>query len=138
MATGNSVREFSGIPGNLWSLKFPGIFKIFQKCHFFLDFDIFILRKTCVFGIPFVKRFALCYRSVVSLSVLSVCDVRALWPNGWTDQDETWHACRPRGPVHIVLDGNPAPPPQRGTAPQSLFCVRWGPRGVPCLLRPNG
>jgi len=24
--------------------------------------------------------------------VLSVCDVRALWPNGWTDQDETWHA----------------------------------------------
>jgi len=25
------------------------------------------------------------------LSVLSVClsDVRALWPNGWTDQDET-------------------------------------------------
>jgi len=26
------------------------------------------------------------------LSCLSVCDVRALWPNGWTDQDETWHA----------------------------------------------
>jgi len=49
-----------------------------------------------VFGRPFVKRFALCYRSVVCLTVcpvlscLSVCDVRALWPNGWTDQDETW------------------------------------------------
>ena len=27
---------------------------------------------------------------------LSVCDVRALWPKGWTDQDETWHAGRPR------------------------------------------
>ena len=25
-----------------------------------------------------------------------VCHVRALWPNGWTDQDETWHAGRPR------------------------------------------
>jgi len=36
-----------------------------------------------IFGRPFVKRFALCYRSVVCLSdclsVLSVCDVRALW-----------------------------------------------------------
>jgi len=26
--------------------------------------------------------------------VPSVCDVRALWPYGWTDQDETWHAGR--------------------------------------------
>ena len=38
--------------------------------------------------------------SVRCLSVcpvcLSVCDVHALWPNGWTDQDETWHAGRPR------------------------------------------
>jgi len=32
----------------------------------------------------------------VCLSVLSVCDVSALWPNGWTNQDETWHAGRPR------------------------------------------
>jgi len=36
------------------------------------------------FGRPFVKRFALCYRSV-DLSVLSVCDVGVLWPNGWMD-----------------------------------------------------
>jgi len=49
---------------------------------------------------------------------LSVCDVRALWPNGWTDQDETWHAGL--GPGHIVLDGDPAPPPQRGTAPPNF------------------
>ena len=34
---------------------------------------------------PFVKQFALCYRSVV----LAVCDVGVLWPNGWMDQDET-------------------------------------------------
>ena len=88
-----------------------------------------------VFGRPFVKRFALCYRSVVCpvlscLSVcLSVCDVRALWPNGWTDQNETWHAGRPR---------------------LWPYCVRWGPisrspKGGgeppifgPCLLWPNG
>jgi len=31
-----------------------------------------------VFGRPFVKRFALCYRSVVCLSCLSVCGVGVL------------------------------------------------------------
>jgi len=46
--------------------------------------------KVIFLGRPFVKRFALRYRSVVCLSCLSVCDVHALWPNGWTDQDETW------------------------------------------------
>jgi len=46
----------------------------------------------CVFGQPFVKRFALCYQTVVCLSVCHVCpvcDVGVLWPNGWMDQDET-------------------------------------------------
>ena len=33
------------------------------------------------------------------------------------DQDETWHRGRPR-PSHIVLDGDPAPSPPKGTAPQ--------------------
>jgi len=27
--------------------------------------------------------------------VSSVCDVGVLWPNGWMDQDETWHGGRP-------------------------------------------
>jgi len=41
------------------------------------------------------------------LSVTLVyCGVGVLWPNGWTDQDETWRAGRPR----------PWP-----------YCVRWGP-----------
>jgi len=31
-------------------------------------------------------------------------------------QDENWHADRPR-PCHIVLDEDPAPIPQTGTAP---------------------
>ena len=85
--------------------------------------------------------------------VLSVCNIGVLWPNGSTDQDETWHAGS-FGPGHIVLAGDPVPPPKRGTAPQfsahiccgqmaawikmSLgmevgigprrLCVRWGPR----------
>jgi len=86
------------------------------------------LKSRMVFRWPFVKRFALCYRTVVC-PVLSLCDVRALWPNGWTDQDETWHAGRPRPWPH---------------------CIRWGPsssspKGAqhppifgPCLLQPNG
>ena len=55
-----------------------------------------------VFRRPFVKRFALCYQTVVCLSCLSVCNVRALWPNGWTDQDQTWHAGRPQPWPHCV------------------------------------
>jgi len=80
-----------------------------------------------IFGRPFVKRFALCYRTVI-MSVCSVCNVGALWPNGWTDQDETCLAGRPRPWPH---------------------CVRWGPSSLspdgaqppifgPCLFRPNG
>ena len=61
------------------------------------------------------------------LSVLSVCDVGVLWPNGWTDQDATWYGGRPR-PGHIVLDGDRAPPQRRGTAsnfrPMSVVAER--------------
>ena len=92
------------------------------------------------FGRPFVKRFALCYRSVVCLyvclsvlsvclSCLSVCDVRALWPNGWTDQDETWHAGRSRPWPHCVRWKSSSPPP-KGHSLHPIF--------GPYLLRPNG
>ena len=87
-------------------------------------------RMALVFGRPFVKRFTLCYRTVVCLSVLScpVCNVGVLWPNGCTIPDETWRAGRPRNWPH---------------------CVRWGPRSQsskgaqppifgPYLLWPNG
>jgi len=112
------------------------------------------LSRFFIFGRPFVKRFALCMYRTVVLSCLSVCDVGVLWPNGWTDQDETWHAVG-LGPGHIVLDGNPAPLPKRGKGTASpIFgsyqlsqncwmdqdatwyggrhlpkrhCVRWGP-----------
>jgi len=70
------------------------------------------------------KTVRLWYRTVVC----PVCDVHALSPNGWTDQDETWHTGRPRPWPH---------------------CVRWGPSSLspkgaqppifgPCPLRPNG
>jgi len=44
------------------------------------------------------------------------------------DQDETWHADKPIGSGHIVLDGNPAPLPKGDIPP--IF--------GPYLLRPNG
>jgi len=48
------------------------------------------------FGRPFVKRFALCYQSVVCLSACPVGNVGVLCPDGWMDQDETRHAGSPR------------------------------------------
>ena len=82
-----------------------------------------------VFGRPFVKRFALCYQSVVCPVVLSVCNVRALWPNGWTDQDDTWPAGRPRAWPHCVR-WEPSSPCPKGHSPQPIF--------GPYLLQPNG
>ena len=64
----------------------------------------------------------------VCLYCLSVCNVGVLWPNGLTDQDETWNAGRPRPWPHCVRLG-PSSPPQRGTAP---------PIFGPYPLRPNG
>jgi len=46
-----------------------------------------------------------------------IFDPCLLWPNGWTDQDETWHGGRP-WPGDTVFDGDPAPVPRRGTATQ--------------------
>jgi len=55
---------------------------------------------------PFLTRFALCCRTVVYLSCLSVCDIGILWPNSRMDQDA------------IGYGGRPRPRPD---------CVRWGP-----------
>jgi len=69
-------------------------------------------------------------RCLSCLSVLSVCDIGVSWPNGWTDQDETWHAGIGLGPGHIVLDGDPAHPPQKGAQSPPIF--------GPYLLWSNG
>ena len=67
-----------------------------------------------VFGRPFVKRFALCYRTVV-LSVLSVTLVY---------YGETVGRIKMKlgmqvglGPGNIVLYGDPAPLPKKATTP---------------------
>ena len=65
----------------------------------------------------------------VCLSCPSVCDVGVLWPNGWTDQDETWHAGRPRPWPHCVRWG-PTSPSLKGAQPPPI--------SGPYLLRPNG
>ena len=64
------------------------------------------LASLSITGRPFVKRFVLCYGTVV----LFVCDVRVLWPNGWMEQDETWHGGGPQSRPH---------------------CARWGPSSLP-------
>jgi len=52
------------------------------------------------------------------------------------DQNETWHAGRPR-PDHIVLDGDPAPLPHRGTVPNFSAHVYCGQTAV-CIRMPLG
>ena len=83
---------------------------------------LYIIYCYTYFGRPFVKRFALWYQTVVCpvLSVLfgcHVCNVGVLWPNGWTDQDETWHAGRPRPWPHCVR-WEPRSPFPMGHSPQ--------------------
>jgi len=68
------------------------------------------------------KRVRQTVRPVLLLSC-PVCDVGVLWPNGWMDQDATWHGDRPR-PGHIVLDGDPALS-KRVRAPIFGLCLLW-------------
>ena len=63
---------------------------------------------------PMLSDRCLSYMSVC-LSVCPVCDVGVLWPNGWMDQDETWHAGRPRPWPHCVTWGSSSPPPKGRT-----------------------
>jgi len=72
-----------------------------------------------VFGRPFVERFALSHGTFVCLSVLSclsVCNVGGLWPNSYIDYRMPLDMQVGLVPGDVVLDGNPAPPPERGTA----------------------
>ena len=72
-----------------------------------------------IFGRPFVKRFAICYRSVV-LCVLSFMSVTLVYSGrtvGWIKTKQLGVQIV-LGPSIIVLDEEPAPPPQRDTSPQ--------------------
>ena len=49
-----------------------------------------------------VRKTVRCMLSDRSLSVCPVCNVGVLGPNGWMDQDETWHAGRPPPCPHCI------------------------------------
>ena len=101
------------------------------KCSTVVDdvhIDTYLLDITCerpldtqntthAFGATVCKtaRPMLCCLFCLDLSVMLVYCV--LWQNGWTDQDETWHACRPRPWPHCVRMGATSPSPKRGRAP---------------------
>jgi len=55
-----------------------------------------------------------------NLSVLSVCNDRVLWPDGWMDQDATWYEGRPRPWRHCVRWG-PSSPTERAQQPHPTF-----------------
>jgi len=80
-----------------------------------------------IFGRPFVKRFALCYRTVVCLSCLSVALVYCGQTAGWIRMPLGMEVGL--GPGHTLLDGDPAPP-KGAQKPPLLF--------GPYLLWPNG
>jgi len=68
------------------------------------------------FGRPFVKRFALCHRSVVLSVCLSVLPVTLVYcgQNGCMDQDATWYRGRPWPRRHCVRWGPSSALPKRG------------------------
>jgi len=76
-------------------------------------------------------------RCLSVLSFLSVCDVGVLWPNGWMDEDETWHAGRPRPWPHCVR-WVPSSPPQKGVGAPNFrpMCVvaKWL-HGLRCPIK---
>jgi len=96
-----------------------------ERTEFVLKNDIFRF-----FGRPLVKRFALCYRTVV----LSVCPVCLSVTLVYCGQTAGWIKMPlgrevGLGPGDIVLDENQAPPRKKCSSPP-LF--------GPCLLRSNG
>ena len=68
-----------------------------------------------------------CFWAIVC-RLLCVLSVGVLWPNGWMDQDESWHGGRPWPRPHRVKWGLGFPP--EGAQPPPIF--------GPCLLKPNG
>jgi len=83
---------------------------------------------SAVFGRPFAKRFALCYRTVGCPVCLTVTLVYRGQTSGWIKIPVAGYRGRPRPRRHYVTWG-PSSPKERGTAPP-LF--------GPCLMWPNG
>jgi len=73
-------------------------------------------KLTAIIGRPFVKRFTLCYRIIVCPVCLSVSLVYCGQIVGWINMKVGMKVGL--GPGDIVLDGDPAPPPQKRHSPQ--------------------
>jgi len=88
------------------------VLKCIIKCTDKLNREVYGLLYVGVLGRPFVKRYALRYRTVV-LSVLPVCpicDVGVLWPNvEWITMKLGAQQGLDSG--HIVLGGDARPAP---------------------------
>jgi len=99
------VSTFQKCSGNLRSSTLNGTSKCVQKRALHRNISV-------IFGRPFVKLFALCYRTVVCpvCAVLSVGNVGVLWPNGWTDQP--WQVDMSRPWPHCVRWGHRSPSPK--------------------------
>jgi len=52
-----------------------------------------------------------------------VCDVGALWPNGWTNQGETWRASMPQPWPHCVRWGSISPSPKGHSPPPNFWSI---------------
>ena len=96
---------------HLWVCQFPVNYFTVPKPRPYGDRNAIIIT---IFGQPFVKRFALCYRSVV----LSVTFVHCGPTVGWIKMKLGMQVCL--GPGHIVLGGEPAPPPPKGHSPKKF------------------
>jgi len=81
--------------------------------------SITVLEPNVIFGRPFVKRFAVCYRTVVPSVCLSVLSVTLVHCGQTVGQIKTKLGMQiSLSPGHIVLDGDPAPPLPMGHSPQ--------------------
>ena len=110
----------------------PFIFRSQQKfsCHMYisstcvrfiytlLKFESKELHFYVICGQPFIKHFALCYHTVVCLSVMVVyCDQTV----GWIKMKLGMQV----GLGHILLDGDPAPLPKGVQPPPFLAHMLW-------------
>jgi len=82
-----------------------------------------------IFGRPFVKRSPYAIGPLsVCLFCLSVSNVGVLRPNGWMDEDKTWHGGRPRPQPNCGMGTCSRPPPKRITPltfrPMSIVAKR--------------
>ena len=104
---------------------------IFHGGSLTMDLQSHAENQASIFGRPFVKRFTLCYQTVVCLSVcLSVLSVTLLYCGQTVGRIKMKLGVQVGlGPGHIVLDEDPAPPTPKGHSP-AIF--------GPYLLWPNG